>query len=69
MAIYFKCPHCGLYFIDMFGEHVKEDTDDCYINGPYICPECETDAIPITDKEYTNSPIETRWKGYNYNKD
>lgn len=64
MAIYLKCPNCGLHFMDMFGEHVKDDSEDCYMHGPYVCPVCNTDAEGITAKEYSNAPKELKWKGY-----
>lgn len=64
MALYFKCPGCGLYFMDMFGEHAKDDTEECYMKGPYVCPECDTDAEGITGEEYSKAPEESKWKGY-----
>lgn len=36
MALYFKYPNCGNYFIDMFGENAADDTEVCYMYGPYL---------------------------------
>lgn len=56
MALYFKCPHCGLYFIDYGGEFAKEDTEECWMYGPYLCPNCGTEANYCEDKdEYNNA--------------
>lgn len=44
MALHFKCSKCGHKFIDMFGEHAKEDTEECYMYGPYLCPKCGSEV-------------------------
>lgn len=56
MALYLKCPNCGLYFMDMFGEHIRHHI--------YTCPECSANAECITLKEYSDAPKELKWKGY-----
>lgn len=35
MALWFKCPHCGEYVMDMQGENTID-----YENGLYRCSEC-----------------------------
>lgn len=52
MALYFKCPKCGKYFIDYYGENAADDTEECFLKGPYLCPECDTESVSIDQKEY-----------------
>lgn len=53
MALYLKCPKCGLHFMDYCGEWVHDDTEECYIHGPYDCPcDCGETAVSMTEEEY-----------------
>lgn len=49
MALYFKCPKCGIHFMDMFGEFAEDIKND--LNGDYLCPKCNTIAESVQSND------------------
>lgn len=49
MAIYFKCPKCGAYIEDLFGEHAADKYEDV---GNYVCNKCDATLQQIDHEEY-----------------
>lgn len=49
MALYLKCPKCGLNFTDYYGEHAL-DADD--VNGDYVCPKCGAIAEKVVPMKF-----------------
>ena len=54
MALYFKCPKCNLYFMDMFGEYVVDPND---LNGDYACPRCKTISECVKEEEIGDNKV------------
>lgn len=59
MALYFKCSKCGYRFIDYCGEYAAYDTEECFMNGPYLCPECNSEAESISSKIFYKKENDT----------